>query len=365
MESERGYPRLIHDKIHFLLLLPLKEPCDRSAPTGRRFPRDFRIGIAGLIFPQALELASVSGPGRLLRGDKHAVNRAAQNAPAARAANLASIRKGAGISNHRRRRQNRRRDCRSTPTRGPGHRPRRSKVISRRPRPELGWLRLDDNSRAVQCRQIRPSLPIPDAQASATEARFSTRNAVSLSCVAGIIATRMFSAHPAPPRAGECEWNLDGLPLAPSQAFSRQQRTGAHSSRAEPQTRWRHNTPATRPAWRSARTITIRARTMAQCTPTRASTPMIHTSDSCGLKSDPAGRSAICCASLATQKRVASCWFRSSFSDPRHRQPASCTTTPAKLSLTAVMISLASILPPDMLLPIRSTAVLPPPPAPR
>src|SRR5277367_1397884 len=79
MEGERGRTRLIHDKIHFLLLLPLEEPCDRSASTSRRFPGDLRVGIAWLIFPQALELAPVPGPWRLLRRNKHAVNRTAQN----------------------------------------------------------------------------------------------------------------------------------------------------------------------------------------------------------------------------------------------------------------------------------------------
>src|SRR5215470_8644394 len=79
MECKRGCPRLVHHKIYFLLLFPLEEPCDRRTTARRRLPGDLRIRIAGLIFPQALEVAAVPGPWRLLGRYKHSVNPAAKN----------------------------------------------------------------------------------------------------------------------------------------------------------------------------------------------------------------------------------------------------------------------------------------------
>src|SRR5262249_11700227 len=79
LKSKRGNPRLVHDEIHFLLLFPLEKPRHGSSPSCCGLPGYLRVGIAGLIFPQALELAPVSSPWRLLRRNKHPVNWTTQN----------------------------------------------------------------------------------------------------------------------------------------------------------------------------------------------------------------------------------------------------------------------------------------------
>jgi hypothetical protein len=73
---------------------------------------------------------------------------------------------------------------------------------------------------------------------------------------------------------------------------------------------------------------------------------MIHTSDSCGLKSDPAGRSAIRCELLPPKSGLLDAG--SAVALTLAVTTASCAPAPAELFLSAVMISLASILPPGV-----------------
>src|SRR3954471_8720488 len=79
MEGKCRCSRLVPHEIYFLLLLPLEKTGNGRAPASCGFPCDLRIGIAGLIFPQTLDLTPVPRPGCLLRCHKHAINRAAQN----------------------------------------------------------------------------------------------------------------------------------------------------------------------------------------------------------------------------------------------------------------------------------------------
>jgi hypothetical protein len=73
---------------------------------------------------------------------------------------------------------------------------------------------------------------------------------------------------------------------------------------------------------------------------------MIHTSDSCGLKSDPAGRSTIRCETLARKSGLGR--VGSAVASTVAVTTTSCPLTLAELLLPAVMISLASMLSPGV-----------------
>lgn len=73
---------------------------------------------------------------------------------------------------------------------------------------------------------------------------------------------------------------------------------------------------------------------------------MIHTSDSCGLKSDPAGRSAIRCEILPPKSELGRAG--SSVASTVAVTTSSCPPILAELLLPAVMISIASMLSPDV-----------------
>src|SRR5258707_8977010 len=68
------------------------------------------------------------------------------------------------------------------------------------------------------------------------------------------------------------------------------------------------------------------------------SAPMIHTSDACGLKSDPTGESAIRCEVLPPKSGVGRGGSAVAVT------ATSCPRTPAEVLLPAIMISLTSIL---------------------
>jgi len=225
MELERGCARLIHDKIHFLLLLPLENSCNRSAPTCRGFPGDLREGIAGLIFPQALELSPLSGPWRLLRRNQHAVNRAAQNllspGPQIRI-------DPQGLGHVKPSSQTPDSEARLPLDTNPRSRPQATAKQSdfRRARPKLdmrgaggGW------SPCERLRLLKLQTPRIASYPECGFAILCCRHDRSADVV----------AQPAPAGAGERKWNLDSLPLVSSKAFILPQENRCTFFAGEPQ----------------------------------------------------------------------------------------------------------------------------------
>src|SRR5215472_14065343 len=211
-ERKRGGPRLVHHETYFLLLLPLEEPRDRSTPSRRGFPCDLRVGIARLIFAQALEIAPVAGPRRLPRNHKRAVNPAAQNLMAPQPQIRLDSQWPRQIeplpeTPDSQARRSLDANARSSPKTAPKQRD------LGRPRPE------QDRSAASRLRSIRWTRPL-----KSQPLRFASH----LNGGCALFGSRHnrhadFAAQSAPAGARESERNLNVLPFTSTKAFSRRQ----------------------------------------------------------------------------------------------------------------------------------------------